>query len=244
MTAIWEPTTSTSPYAKGDIPLGGLVVLNERGFITDLKARNNPLRKKDYTHGRGKDIDLLIGGDYEHGLKVSTSKSLSRFKLAFVQKPKIRLVAPQTSLYRLRQPGAVFTSLLDRKWMARWLEERNHNENQDTICFVIGYRTFTDAKLYAYKEDEITTSTNSLNNPKASTKEQKRRLPSSSKGFRNDLANRDSAGDPQKQQRMAREHIFAICYWKMTVDFRRGNGRVRGWSDGKIIWRIVRFADL
>jgi hypothetical protein len=74
---------------------------------------------------------------------------IARFLSFVLQSEKsttFHVTADEGFIYVLRQPKEVFKQCLATDGVKEWLED-NYHDQQD-IYFVIGYRTFVDAKLY------------------------------------------------------------------------------------------------
>jgi hypothetical protein len=134
---------TTSPFAKEDIPLASLVP--ERSSpSTDLQTPYT-VDEPEYSKNPDKNFDGLIKGGSETWFKLLLTRFLS-FVLKCEKSSTFHVTADEGYIYMLRQPKELFKRIVDNDNIKKWLEE-GYQDKQDT-WFVIGYRTFVNAKLF------------------------------------------------------------------------------------------------
>jgi hypothetical protein len=134
---------TTSPFGKDDIPIGTFVP--DRSTPSTDAIRPYEIPDEDISKTSDKNFDGTIRTQAENWFQLLIARFLS-FVLHSEKSTTFHVTADEGFIYMLRQPKEIFKLSLAADGVKEWLED-NHDDQQD-IYFVIGYRTFVNAKLY------------------------------------------------------------------------------------------------
>lgn len=134
---------TTSPFGKDDIPLGSFVP--DRSTPSTDAIQPYEIPDEDIAKTSDKNFDGTIRTQSESWFQLVITRFLS-FVLQSEKSTTFHVTADEGFIYMLRQPKEIFKQCLSADGVKEWLED-NYDDQQD-IYFVIGYRTFVNAKLY------------------------------------------------------------------------------------------------
>lgn len=198
---------TTSPFEKDDVPLASL--------IPDRSSPNtdffNPykVKEEDFSKIADRNFDGVIHSASENWFQLSIARWLSTV-LKSETSAIFRVKADEGFIYMLRQPKNIFKQIVGSEEARKWLEE-GYLDQQPVCWFVIGYRTFVNAKLYRESRKDVEASG-------------KGKLPiSEATGDPCRLADLELSGghkdldEVKGATKTTGERIYAICYRKVKV---------------------------
>jgi hypothetical protein len=139
-----------SPSEIDDIPLASLVP-DRSSPTTDLKIPYR-VKEEEFSKNLDKNFDGTIRSTSENWFQLSISRWLSAI-LKAERSSTFHVSAEKGFIYMLRQPKAVFKQAVASDDVKEWLEE-GYLDKQDT-WFVIGLRTFINARLYQERRKDV-----------------------------------------------------------------------------------------
>jgi hypothetical protein len=215
---------TTSPFGKDDIPLASLVP-DRRSPSTDLKTPYD-VKPDDYSKNQDKNFDGLISSGSETWFKLLLTRFLSA-ALNSEKTASFKVTADNGYIYMLKQPKSLFKKVVSGEAIKEWLEQE-YRDGQET-WFVIGYRTFVNAKLFRERHKSREASGKGaapIGQPVGDgTGSTDVEVEVGHKSWDEVIGATETTG----------ERIYAICYRRVILKFCKGKLQVR--LDGYNTWK-------
>lgn len=179
---------------------------------TDLLTAEG-ITKADYSRELDKNFDYLNSSESKTWFEGMLSDFLA-LTLRIDRSETFYVTADRGYRYLLKQPKVVFNKLVAKDDTKKWLEE-GYYDNQKT-WFVIGWRTFVNAKLHRGKHKAAGVS----GQVKAPVAQAAGDL--SGKTDAQVKGGHESSAEASGGTQTMGERIYAICYRKVNVAFKKG----------------------
>lgn len=201
---------TTSPFSKDDIPLASLVP--DRSTPSTDALIPYKVTDSEYSKNPDKNFDGKIYAATKNWFQLLISRFLS-FVLKSEKSAMFHVSAAEGSIYMLRQPRDIFKKIASEDKVKEFLEEQ-YVDKQDT-WFVIGYRTFVNAKLYREHRKAHEASANAKAPISEVVGDPSGTADAEGEAGHEDLE--EVAGDTETTG----ERIYAICYRKVRITFHK-----------------------
>lgn len=201
---------TSSPFSKDDIRLASLVPDLSTPSTDAMTAYD--VTDSEYSKNTDKNFDGKINDASENWFQLLISRFLS-FVLKSEKSATFHVSAAEGSIYLLRQPREIFNTIASKDEVKEFLEEQ-YIDKQDT-WFVIGYRTFINAKLYRERRKAHEASGNAKTPISEAVGDPSGAADSEIEGGHEHLE--EVTGDTETTG----ERIYSICYRPVKITFHK-----------------------